>query len=91
MDGFTSVHVRVRLHASAPLQLQLPPDERRVFLIVCLCVALSAAPCRMGVFDVCPEKGLTLIEIAPDTTLELVKKATEAPFAVAKDLKIMKV
>ena len=42
-------------------------------------------------FDVDPEKGLTLIEIAPDTTLEKVKAATEAPFAVAKDLKTMQV
>lgn len=46
---------------------------------------------EMGVFDVDPVKGLTLIEIAPDTTLEAIKKATEAPFAVAANLKTMPV
>ena len=46
---------------------------------------------EMGVFDVHPQKGLTLVEIAPDTTLEAVKKATEAPFEVAADLKVMQV
>jgi len=31
--------------------------------------------------------GLTLIEIAPDTTLETVQKSTGCPFKVSKDLK----
>ena len=44
---------------------------------------------EMAVFDVHPERGLTLVEIAPDTTLEIVQAATEAPFEVAKDLKMM--
>ena len=46
---------------------------------------------EMAVFDVDPKTGLTLVEIAPDTTLEKVTAATEAPFTVAKDLKIMDV
>ena len=33
--------------------------------------------------------GLLLTEVAPDTTLEAVKKATGAPLRVAPDLKTM--
>ena len=50
---------------------------------------INAIITEMGVFDVDPVKGLTLIEIAPDTTLDAIKKVTEAPFAVAKNLKTM--
>jgi acyl CoA:acetate/3-ketoacid CoA transferase beta subunit len=34
-------------------------------------------------------KGLTLIEIASDATLDQVKKSTEAPFQVSQDLQPM--
>jgi len=46
---------------------------------------------ELGVFEVHPEHGLTLVEIAPDTTLEAVRKATEAPFKVADPLPKMTV
>ena len=45
----------------------------------------------MGVFD-CDKKGgsgLTLVEIAPDVTLDDVKKATGCNFQVASDLLTM--
>jgi 3-oxoacid CoA-transferase B subunit len=42
---------------------------------------------ELAVFDVDKEKGLTLIEIAPDTTLEHVRSVTEAPFEVSPNLK----
>jgi acetate CoA/acetoacetate CoA-transferase beta subunit len=42
----------------------------------------------MAVIEVVKE-GLLLREIAPDTTLEAVKKATGTPFVVAPDLKTM--
>lgn len=40
-------------------------------------------------FDVDFTKGLTLIEIADGVTVEEVKSKTDAPFAVAEDLKPM--
>jgi len=43
---------------------------------------------EMGVFTV-DQTGLTLTEIAPDITVDDVRAATEAPFAVAADLKLM--
>jgi 3-oxoacid CoA-transferase len=46
---------------------------------------------ELGVFDVHPERGLTLVEIAPDTDVETIRAKTEAPFEVAKDLKKMTV
>jgi acyl CoA:acetate/3-ketoacid CoA transferase beta subunit len=42
---------------------------------------------HQAVFDVDPKKGLTLIEVAANTTVDEVKKKTDAPFQVAKDLK----
>jgi len=50
---------------------------------------VNAIITELGVFDVHPERGLTLIEIAPDTTVEAIRKVTEAPFEVSKDLKTM--
>jgi len=50
---------------------------------------VNAIITELGVFDVHPERGLTLIEIAPETTVEDIRKVTEAPFEVAKDLKTM--
>eukprot|EP00475_Leptophrys_vorax_P032437 TRINITY_DN5001_c0_g1_i1.p1 TRINITY_DN5001_c0_g1~~TRINITY_DN5001_c0_g1_i1.p1 ORF type:complete len:201 (+),score=68.27 TRINITY_DN5001_c0_g1_i1:174-776(+) len=44
---------------------------------------------ELGVFDVDFQKGLTLIEIAEDTTLDHIKKVTEAPFEVASNLRPM--
>ncbi|KAL1871040.1 hypothetical protein VTK73DRAFT_2313 [Phialemonium thermophilum] len=44
---------------------------------------------ELGVFDVDFAKGLTLIEIADGVTVEEIKSKTEAPFAVADDLKPM--
>ncbi len=35
------------------------------------------------------KEGMTLVEIAPDTTVEEVQKMTEAEFKVSKDLKPM--
>lgn len=49
---------------------------------------VNAIITEMGVFDVCPKEGLTLVEIAADTTVEAVKKATEAPFKVSPNLKL---
>jgi len=45
---------------------------------------------ELAVFEVDASKGLNLTEIAPDTTVEQVRKATGCDFAVAKDLKAMK-
>ena len=42
---------------------------------------------ELAVFDVDPEKGLTLIEILTDITMEELTAKTEAPFQVSKDLK----
>jgi len=56
---------------------------------------LTAAGCvnliitELGVFEVHPKQGLTLIEISRDATLDEVKQKTGCPFEVAKDLKIM--
>ncbi|KJZ72412.1 Succinyl-CoA:3-ketoacid-coenzyme A transferase 1 [Hirsutella minnesotensis 3608] len=44
---------------------------------------------ELGVFDVDFTHGLTLIEIADGVTVEEIKRKTEAPFTVAKDLKLM--
>ncbi len=38
---------------------------------------------NLGVFEVDQKKGLTLVEVAPGETVESVREATEAPFAVA--------
>jgi acyl CoA:acetate/3-ketoacid CoA transferase beta subunit len=43
---------------------------------------------EMAVIEVV-EEGLLLKEIAPDTTVEAVKKATGAPLMVAADVKTM--
>ena len=42
-----------------------------------------------GVFDVDKEKGLTLVEIADDITVDKLKSITEAPFQVSKQLKVV--
>ena len=60
-------------------QCSLPLTGRR-------CVDLIVT--EMAVVEVVPE-GLRLLEIAPDTTLEAVKKATAAELIVAADLKTM--
>eukprot|EP01137_Pigoraptor_chileana_P017326 Opistho-2@75238 len=44
---------------------------------------------EMCVFNVHPTDGLTLVEIASDTTVDEVRSATGAPFKVALDLKPM--
>jgi len=41
---------------------------------------------ELGVFEILPNKGLTLVEIADDTTLDEVKKYTGCSFAVADPL-----
>ncbi len=61
-------------------QCTLPLTGRR-------CVNLIVT--EMGVIEVTPGGGLLLREIAPDTTLDQVKKATGAPFAVAPELLTM--
>lgn len=40
-------------------------------------------------FDVDFKTGLTLVEIADGVTVDEIKRKTEAPFAVAEDLKPM--
>lgn len=45
---------------------------------------------EMGVMEV-TSRGLVLKEIAPNVTLEDIKKATEAEFSVSEDLKVMEV
>ncbi|KAG2523256.1 hypothetical protein JM18_005831 [Phytophthora kernoviae] len=44
---------------------------------------------ELGVFDVVPDKGLVLVEIASTTTVEEIRERTEAPFAVSPELKEM--
>lgn len=44
---------------------------------------------ELCVFDVCPERGLTLIELAPDVSVEDVQAVTEPTFAVADDVREM--
>ncbi|CAK7240880.1 MAG: hypothetical protein STHCBS139747_002333 [Sporothrix thermara] len=51
------------------------------------CVSLIIT--ELGVFDVSFTKGLTLIEIADGVTVDEIRSKTEAPFAVAEDLKPM--
>lgn len=41
---------------------------------------------EIAVFDVCPKNGLTLIEKAPDVTVEEIRAKTEAPFQIASNL-----
>ena len=43
----------------------------------------------MAVFDCKKDKGLTLVEIASDTTVEAVRQATAADFLVSESLTIM--
>jgi acetate CoA/acetoacetate CoA-transferase beta subunit len=45
---------------------------------------------EMGVMKVTP-KGLTLVEIAPETTIDEVVAATDAELLIAEDLKLMNV
>lgn len=47
---------------------------------------VNAIITEMGVFDVDPETGLTLIEIAEEFTVDDIKAATGAPFKVADNL-----
>lgn len=42
-----------------------------------------------AVFDICPQKGLELVEIAEDCSLEHIRQCTGAEFTVANDLKKM--
>lgn len=44
---------------------------------------------ELGVFDIDFETGLTLVEIADGVTVDEIRSKTEAPFAVADDLKPM--
>ncbi|KAL2151265.1 hypothetical protein VTH82DRAFT_6363 [Thermothelomyces myriococcoides] len=44
---------------------------------------------ELGVFDVDFAKGLTLVEIADNVTVEEIEAKTDAPFRVADDLKLM--
>ncbi|RLN52466.1 hypothetical protein BBJ28_00007661 [Nothophytophthora sp. Chile5] len=44
---------------------------------------------ELGVFDVVPDRGLVLTEIASTTTVDEIRQRTEAPFAVSPDLKSM--
>ena len=44
---------------------------------------------ELGVFNVVPDKGLVLVEIAPTATVEEIRERTEATFTVAHDLKSM--
>lgn len=46
---------------------------------------------ELAVFDVDFQNGLTLMEIAPDTTVDAVRAATEAPFQVSPNLKQMQI
>lgn len=42
-----------------------------------------------AVFDICPNKGLVLIETAPGVSVEEITTITEAPFTVSQSLKVM--
>ncbi|MCS6822507.1 MAG: CoA transferase subunit B [Microscillaceae bacterium] len=46
---------------------------------------------ELGVFDILPEGGFYMVEIAPDVTVEEVQKATEGKLIVAPDLKEMQI
>ncbi len=41
---------------------------------------------ELAVFEVCRDKGLTLIEKAPGVTVEEIKSKTDAPFCVSENL-----
>lgn len=43
---------------------------------------------ELAVFDVCPEIGLTLVEIAEGVSLEDIKKKTGAPFKISDKVKM---
>lgn len=55
-------------------------------LTACHCVDMIVTD--MAVFG-CDENGLTLLETAPDVTLEMVREKTQAEFTVSPDLKTM--
>ena len=40
----------------------------------------------LGVFDVCAERGLTLIELAPGASVEMIKEKTACPISVAEEV-----
>lgn len=59
----------------------------------CTLPLTAAGQVNLIVTDMCvmkvTDKGLVLTELAPETTIEEVKAATEASFTVAQDMKIM--
>lgn len=50
---------------------------------------VSSIITELGVFDVVPDKGLELVEIASTTTVEEIRERTEASFSVSPTLKQM--
>jgi len=46
---------------------------------------------EMGVFDVDPKRGLILIEVAEDSSVDEIKKSTGCDFVVSSNLKKMEV
>lgn len=46
---------------------------------------------ELCVFDCHPQEGLTLVEIAPEVTVEQVEAATEASFKISPELKTIDV
>jgi 3-oxoacid CoA-transferase len=44
---------------------------------------------ELGVFDVHPTEGLTLVEVARDSSVEQIRAVTEAPFKVSPNLTTM--
>lgn len=69
------------------------------FLSICLSIAFllptklrSAATIltiSQGVFEVDPKKGLTLVEVSKDSSVEEIKQKTGCAFTVSSNLKVM--
>ena len=74
------------IHCNGPDQKKimkectLPVTGRRVVRLIVT---------DLAVFEVCATKGLTLIEMAPDTNLSEITRLTDAPFVVSPQLRDM--
>jgi acyl CoA:acetate/3-ketoacid CoA transferase beta subunit len=69
------------------------PDQKKIMKECTLPVTgrrvVSLIVTDLAVFEVSATKGLTLIELSPDTNLAEVTRLTDAPFIVSPQLKEM--
>ena len=69
------------------------PDQKKIMKECTLPVTgrrvVSLIVTDLAVFEVCATKGLTLIEMAPDTNLSEITRLTDAPFVVSPQLRDM--